>query len=145
MSTRWTVTFDCAQPTALAAFWRLALGYAEGSPPAGFASWPEWFAHVGVPPEEWDDGAYIEDPDGIGPAISFRKVPRPKAATNRVHLDVQAGGGREQPWQVRWPLVTGAVERLTAAGATVIRQEMQDGTPGHVVMADPEGNEFCVL
>jgi predicted enzyme related to lactoylglutathione lyase len=41
--------------------------------------------------------------------------------------------------------VTEAVERLTAAGATVIREEMQDGTPDHVVMADPEGNEFCVL
>lgn len=78
MSTRWTVTFDCAQPAALAAFWRLALGYAEGSPPAGFASWPEWFAHMGVRPQEWDDGAYIEDPDGIAPAISFLKVPEPK-------------------------------------------------------------------
>jgi Glyoxalase-like domain len=142
MSTRWTVTFDCAQPTALAAFWRLALGYAEGSPPAGFASWPEWFAHMGVPPEEWDDRAYIEDPDGIGPAISFLKVPEPKVAKNRVHLDVQAGGGREQPWQIRWPLVREAVERLTAAGATVIREEMQDGTPDHIVMADPEGNEL---
>ena len=145
MSTRWTVTLECAQPTALAAFWRLALGYAEGSPPAGFASWPEWFAHMGVPPQQWDDGACIQDPDGIGPAISFLKVPEPKAAKNRVHLDVQAGGGREQPWQIRWPLVTEAVERLTAAGATVIREEMQDGTPDHVVMADSEGNEFCVL
>jgi len=145
MSTRWTVTLECAQPTALAAFWRLALGYAEGSPPAGFASWHEWFAHMGVPPEEWHDGAYIQDPDGMGPATSFLKVPEPKVARNRVHLDVQAGGGREQPWQIRWPLVTEAVERLTAAGATVIREEMQDGTPDHVVMADSEGNEFCVL
>ena len=42
-------------------------------------------------------------------------------------------------------LVTEAVERLTAAGATVIREEMQDGTLDHVVMADPEGNEFCML
>jgi glyoxalase superfamily protein len=41
--------------------------------------------------------------------------------------------------------VTEAVERLTAAGATVIREEMQDGTPDHVLMAGPEGNEFCVL
>jgi predicted enzyme related to lactoylglutathione lyase len=38
------------------------------------------------------------------------------------------------------------VERLTKAGGTVIHQdEMADGTPDHVVMADPEGNEFCVL
>lgn len=97
---------------------------------------------MGVPPEEWDDGAYIEDPAGIGPAISFLKVPEPKVAKNRVHLDVQAGGDREQPWQIRWPLVREAVERLTAAGATVIREEMQDGTPDHIVMADPEGNEL---
>lgn len=128
MSTRWTVTFDFAQPAALAAFWRLALGYAEGSPPTGFASWPECSAHMGVPPGESGDGAYIEDPDGIGPAISFLRVPEPKLAKNRVHLDVQAGGGREQSWQIWWPLVTEAVDRLTAADATVIREEMQDGT-----------------
>jgi len=47
--------------------------------------------------------------------------------------------------EVRWPRVTEAVERLTAAGATVIREDVQDGIPDHVVMADPEGNEFCVL
>jgi hypothetical protein len=145
MSTKWTVTFDCADPAALAAFWRLALGYVEGSPPGGFASWPEYLAHMGVPPQEWDDGAYIEDPDGVGPGISFLKVPGAKVAKNRVHLDVQAGGGRSEPWQARWPRVRAAVERLTAAGATVIREDMQDGTPDHMVMADPEGNEFCVL
>jgi predicted enzyme related to lactoylglutathione lyase len=41
--------------------------------------------------------------------------------------------------------VTEAVERLTAAGGTVIHVYMQDGIPDHVVMADPEGNEFDVL
>ena len=66
-------------------------------------------------------------------------------AKNRVHLDVQAGGGRSEPWEIRWPRVAEAVERLTAAGATVIREDIQAGTPDHVVMADPEGNEFCVL
>jgi len=121
MSTQWTVTVDCAKPAGLAAFWRLALEYAEGSPPAGFASWAEWLAHAGVPPEERDDGAYIEDPGGVGPGISFLKVPEPKVVKNRVHLDVQAGGGRGEPWEIRWPRVTQAVERLTAAGATVIR------------------------
>ena len=145
MSTKWTVTFDCAHPAALAAFWRLALGYVDASPPEGFAGWPEWLVHVGVPPEEWDDGAYIEDPGGAGPSISFLKVPEPKVAKNRVHLDVQAGGGRGEPWAARWPRVTAAVERLSAAGATMIREDVQDGTPDHVVMADPEGNEFCVL
>jgi hypothetical protein len=45
-----------------------------------------------------------------------------------------------------WRLALGYVEAsLTAAGATVIREDIQAGTPDHVVMADPEGNEFCVL
>lgn len=145
MSTGWTVTVDCAAPAVLAAFWCLALGYVEALPPEGFASWPEWFAHYGVPKEEWGDGAYIEDPDGIQPRISFLKVPEPKVAKNRVHFDVQAGGGRHVPQEVRWPRVDAAVARLAAAGATVIREDAQDGIPDHVVMADPEGNEFCVL
>jgi len=85
------VTFDCAHPAALAAFWRLALGYVDASPPEGFASWPEWLADVGVPPDEWDVGAYIEDPEGVRPSISFLKVPEPKVAKNRVHLAVQDG------------------------------------------------------
>src|ERR1022692_4811665 len=93
MSAKWTVTIDCAHPARLAAFWRLALGYVEGSPPEGFASRAEWLTHAGVPPQERDDGAYIEDPGGAGPGISFLKVPEPKVAKNRVHLDVQPGGG----------------------------------------------------
>ena len=97
MSTRWTVTFNCAHPAALAVFWRVALGYVESSPPTGFASWPERYAHVGVPPQQWDDEDNIGDPDGMGRAISFLKVREPNVAKNRVHLDVQAGDGRGQP------------------------------------------------
>ncbi len=145
MSTAWTVTFDCADPSVMAAFWCRALGYVESAPPEGFASWQEWLAHVGVPPEEWGDGAYIEDPEGLRPGISFLKVPEPKTAKNRVHLDIQAGGGRSEPWAVRWPRVLETVQRLTAAGATVIREDVQDGVPDHFVMADPEGNEFRVV
>jgi catechol 2,3-dioxygenase-like lactoylglutathione lyase family enzyme len=145
MSTAWTITFDCADPAALAAFWCQALGYEAGPPPAGFATWDEYLARVGVPPEEWGDGAYIEDPAGLRPAISFLKVPEAKAAKNRVHLDVQAGGGRGEPQEVRWARVLAAVPRLTAAGATVVREDWQDGVPDHYVMADPEGNEFCVV
>jgi hypothetical protein len=145
MTTRWTVTVDCRQPAELAAFWCLALGYVEAPPPAGFESWQEWLIHFGVPPDEWDDGAYIQDPDEVLPGISFLKVPEPKVAKNRLHLDVQVGGGRGEAWEVRWPRVTQRVEQLLAAGATVIREDAQDGTPDHVVMADPEGNEFCVL
>lgn len=145
VSVKWAVTMDCADPARLASFWKLALGYVDAPVPDGFASWPDWFSAFGVPPEEWDDGAYIVDPDGVHPSISLLKVPEPKSAKNRVHLDVQVGGGRSQPWEVRWARVTEAVGRLTAAGATVIREDVQDGVPDHVVMADPEGNEFDLL
>ncbi|WJV47390.1 VOC family protein [Streptomyces flavofungini] len=144
-STPWTLTFDCAHPGELARFWALALGYVEKPPPAGFASWEEWLERHGVPEEEWDEGAYLADPDGRRPSISFLKVPEGKVVKNRVHLDLRVGGGRETPWEVRWPLVTAAVARLTAAGASVVGEHELDGRPDHVVMADPEGNEFCVV
>ena len=41
MSTAWTITFDCVNPASLAAFWCRALGYVEGAPPAGSATWEE--------------------------------------------------------------------------------------------------------
>jgi Glyoxalase-like domain len=71
--------------------------------------------------------------------------PEPKTAKNRVHLDVQAGGGRGGPQEVRWARVLAAVRRLTEAGAAVIREDLQGRVPDHFVMADPEGNEFCVV
>jgi hypothetical protein len=142
----WTLTIDCESPAVLAAFWALALGYVEASPPKGFESWQDWFTRLGVPQDEWDDSAAIEDPDGLRPRISFLKVPESKAVKNRMHLDVQVGGGRAEPLETRWARVTAAVARLTAAGATVVREDtLDDGRPDHVVMADPEGNEFCVL
>jgi hypothetical protein len=129
----------------IAAFWAFALGYVEPPPPNGFATWEDWLRHHNVPEDEWDDGAYLFDPDGVGPKLSFMRVPEGKTAKNRLHLDVQAGGGREVPWDVRWPRVTAAVERLVGAGATVVRQHDLDGRPDHIEMLDPEGNEFCVL
>lgn len=145
MSTKWTVTIDCAKPQELAKFWALALGYVEKPPPAGFDSWAAWFTHQGIPEAEWDDGAYLSDPDGSGPTLSFLKVPESKTAKNRLHLDLQVGGGRTTPWDIRWPRVVAAVEKLTAAGATVVREHEMQGKPDHVEMADPEGNEFCVV
>lgn len=145
MSTAWTITFDCTDPAVLAAFWCRALGYVAAVPPAGSATWEEWLASAGVPREEWGDGAYIEDPEGLRPGISFLKVPEPKAAKNRVHLDVQAGGGRGEPQEVRWARVLEAVRVLTEAGAFVIHESRQNGIPDHFVMGDPEDNEFCVV
>ncbi|WP_030512154.1 VOC family protein [Microbispora rosea] len=145
MATRWSLTIDCAQPAKLARFWALALGYAEKPAPAGFETWEDWFAHHDIPEEEWGEGAYLSDPDGVGPDVSFLRVPESKVVKNRLHLDIQVGGGRSTRWEVRWPRVAEAVERLTAAGATVIRQDELQGRPDLVVMADPEGNEFCLV
>ncbi len=145
MATAWTLTFDCAHPATVARFWALALGYVEKPPPAGFETWDDWFDLHDVPAAERDDGAYLSDPDGVAPTLAFLKVPEPKVAKNRVHLDVQVGGGRGTPWEVRWPRVAAAVERLTAAGATVLCEDVWEGRPDNVVMADLEGNEFCVL
>jgi hypothetical protein len=146
MATTWTVTFDCAHPPTVARFWAFALGYVEKPPPEGFTTWGEWFREFSVPEEEWDDGAYLSDPDGSLPSLSFLRVPEPKVVKNRVHLDIQAGGGRRTPIEVRWPRVLEAVKRLTDAGATALHEDrLADGTPDHVLMADPEGNEFCVL
>jgi glyoxalase superfamily protein len=145
MTTPWSLTIDCARPSLVAAFWAFALGYVEPPPPNGFTTWEDWFRHHDVPESEWDDGAYLVDPEGVRPRLSFMRVPESKAAKNRLHLDVQAGGGRETPWDVRWPRVLAAVERLTEAGATVVREHESGGKPDHIEMRDPEGNEFCVL
>ena len=145
MSTPWTLTFDAAEPGRLAAFWKVALGYVDAPPPQGFTSWEDWLVRLGVPEDEWDDGASIADPEGLRPSIGFLKVPEGKTAKNRIHLDVQVGGGRGGPWEVRWARVIEAAERLTAAGAVVIERSDNDGVPDHMVMADPEGNEFCVV
>ena len=132
---------DCARPSVVAAFWAFALGYVEPPPPVDFASWQDWFRSQGVPEDEWDDGASLVDPAGVLPRLSFLKVPEPKAAKNRLHVDLQVAGGRALPDDVRWPRITATVERLVAAGGSVVHTHGRD----HVVMADPEGNEFCVV
>lgn len=145
MSQEWTLTFDCERARALAEFWKTALGYVDAPPPQGWATWGDWLREFDVPADEWDDGASIVDPDGTRARISFLKVPEPKTAKNRIHLDVQAGGGRHQPSEVRWPRIEAMVGRLTAAGGTVVREHAHDGRTDHVVRTDPEGNEFCVV
>jgi len=145
MTTAWSMTFDCADAPSLAAFWREALGYADATPPRGWDTWEEWLTHFEVPEDEWEDGACLEDPNGRLPRISFLKVPEGKVAKNRLHLDLQVSGGRDQPQDVRRSRITEMVERLVAAGGSVSREDVFDGALDHVVMADPEGNEFCVV
>ncbi|GHF11930.1 hypothetical protein GCM10017786_52270 [Amycolatopsis deserti] len=138
------ITFDCADPAALSAFWAEALGYQLQAPPAGFESWEQALEAMGVPPERRNDASAVVDPDGTGPRLFFQKVPEGKTAKNRVHLDVRAGPGLQG--DERMAALEAEAERLTTHGAK--RLERHEPSPplafGHIIMADPEGNEFCL-
>ena len=138
MAFRIDLTLDCANPTQLAEFWKLALGYEDEPPPAPFATRQEWLEQFDLSDDDSDDAAWLCDPAGAGPRLSLLQVREPKVAKNRLHIDVRvAGQGSDQE---RWARITEAVDRLSAAGATPLREF----SGHHVVMADPEGNEFCV-
>jgi hypothetical protein len=136
------VTFDAANPPALADFWALALGYQHEPPPKGFTSWLEWAASVGIPEANWDDNRALIDPDGTGPRLFFQRVPEPKTAKNRVHLDVRAAPGVTDPDERKRRLWAHA-DTLVDAGASVVG-EMEERGQYWIVMQDPEGNEFCL-
>ena len=146
MATRMQVTIDCADPGRLARFWATALGYRLEEPPDGFASWQEYWVSRGLPPEEVEDGYdSIVDPDGVGPRVWFQPVPEAKVVKNRVHLDLDVGGGRTAPLAERRRRVDTEADRLVAAGATRFRVLSEEGVDHYgVVMQDPEGNEFCL-
>ncbi|MEU4371264.1 VOC family protein [Micromonospora chersina] len=138
------ITFDCADPAALATFWATTLGYRLQDPPGGFASWEEALDAMGVPPERRNDASAVVDPAGTGPRLFFQRVPEGKQVKNRVHLDVRAAPGLSG--DARMAALEAEAERLVSHGAT--RLERHEPAPplgaGHLVMADPEGNEFCL-
>ncbi len=144
MATRIQVVFDCADPAAQAAFWAEALHYRLPDPPDGFVTWNEWAAANGIPEESWNDFAAAEDPDGSGPRLFFQKVPEGKTAKNRMHMDLNIGGGREVAVEERKKRVWAEVERLKALGAGDSRGAMEKQGEFWVRMNDPEGNEFCL-
>ena len=132
------LTLDCADARAVAPFWKLALGYVDEPAPAPFQNRGEWLASYGVPADEWDTGAWLCDPEGVGPRLSILPVPEAKIAKNRLHMDIRipSEGSEDE----RWERLTAFVDSLANAGGRVLHPY-----PGHhVVMADPEGNEFCV-
>ena len=137
------VTFDAADPPALAAFWGEVVGYVEQDPPEGFDSWEAWAVANDLPREEWGNYDARVDPDGVGPRLYFQRVPEPKTAKNRVHLDLSVSGGRGTPMEEIRRNVAAAVERAVAAGATKLR-EVDERGEHWVVLQDPEGNEFCL-
>ncbi|TWJ12960.1 putative enzyme related to lactoylglutathione lyase [Stackebrandtia albiflava] len=79
-----------------------------------------------------DHEAVIEFPDG--PNLFFQRVPEPKTVKNRVHVCLRPSRLRELE-----------VARLVDVGATVVSDHRTPDGAGWVVLADPEGNEFCVL
>jgi predicted enzyme related to lactoylglutathione lyase len=140
------LTFDCADAPRLAAFWALALGYEPAPPPTGWSTWESWFVDQGVPEDERSDGATIGDPAGAGPRIGFLTVQEPKTAKNRLHLDLHVSGGRHVPQHLRVERITAKVDVLVNAGASVQQEHLTSGGGlDHVVLQDPEGNEFCVV
>jgi Glyoxalase-like domain len=81
-----------------------------------------------------DEETAIRAPDGTGPFITWGPPVPPKGAKNRLHLDIAPPDRGDQRAEV---------ERLVSLGAT--RIEIGQGDVDRVVMADPDGNEFCVL
>jgi len=95
---------------------------------------PFWMEALGyVRLEEGEPIALIKGEGGVeGPVILLQRVPEPKVGKNRMHLDIHT------------PDLDGEVDRLIALGATRLEGEQGDRGWCWIVMADPEGNEFCV-
>ncbi|GAA4624078.1 VOC family protein [Actinoallomurus vinaceus] len=133
------LTFDATNARLLGEFWKRALGYVDEPPPAPFKTRAEWLAQFDLPEDESDeDGAWLCDPDGVGPRLSILAVPEPKTAKNRLHIDIRVLG-HGTPSE-RWERIRAEAARLVRAGGSVL----EEFEGHHIVMADPEGNEFCV-
>jgi predicted enzyme related to lactoylglutathione lyase len=111
------VCIDCHDPSRLAKFWEEALG------------WRRTY--------EQDDEVVLEPPagsaeDGVVPDLLFLRVPEDKTIKNRLHFDLRPDDQ------------SAAVRRLLGLGARHVSIG-QAPDSSWVVLADPEGNEFCVL
>ncbi|ANN15071.1 hypothetical protein SD37_04940 [Amycolatopsis orientalis] len=115
------VVFDCHHPASLARFWAAALDGYEVAPYDEEEL--ERLRSLGLSGPEDDPSVLVEA--STGPRLFFNLVPEGKIAKNRVHLDLTGDD----------------VERLVALGAKVLAHP-EDGL---VVLADPEGNEFCLV
>jgi len=147
VAVRFQLVIDCANPDRLARFWADALGYELAPPPAGFATWNDYYRDLGIPDEDLAEGAdRISDPHGQGPSIWFHIVTETKTVKNRLHLDLHASGERADPIQTRKQRVDAEARRLLELGATTVGALMEDGILDHyaVGMKDPEGNEFDI-
>jgi hypothetical protein len=133
------VTFDCADPHAMARFWAEALGY-EKEDHSSFVG--QLLEDGALEPEgtvevdggrQFADVSACRDPAGQGPRIFFQRVPETKASKNRVHLDLHVGPERYEA----------EAERMEMLGARRLWYSDDRGASCWT-MADIEGNEFCV-
>jgi hypothetical protein len=135
------VTFDCANPRAVAQFWKEVLGYVDPPVPPGFESWDAFDATL--PADRQGSAWACQDPDGVGPRLFFQRVPEPKTVKNRVHLDVRVGTGLTGDERVA--ALEAEADRLEALGAKRLRLLPADEEDEScLVMQDVEGNEFCL-
>ncbi|AYF26147.1 glyoxalase [Micromonospora tulbaghiae] len=112
-------TVDCADAYALSRWWASVLDYRED---------PD------DPNEPGHEEYMIYSPDGRH-RLLFIEVPDAKQVKNRIHLDLRpVEGTRDEE-----------LARLTGLGATVVADRRSSDGTGWVVLADPEGNEFCIL
>jgi predicted enzyme related to lactoylglutathione lyase len=113
------LVIDAADPSALAAFWAAALDWEVAADEADEAAvWP----------------AGLNYPSPAALPLVFVPVREPKTGKNRLHLDLSTTSQQHQAAEV---------ERMLALGAT--RADIGQGDVPWEVLADPEGNEFCVL
>ena len=110
---------DAAEPARLARFWAAALGWQAGDEEDGAV-------------DVWPGGYSYPDPAAL--PLVFVPVPEPKSVKNRVHLDLATESAAHQAAEV---------DRLLRLGA--VRADIGQGDVPWQVLADPEGNEFCVL
>ena len=143
MANAFQVTFDAASPRRLGDFYCEVLGYVEQPPPPGFATWDDALDSMGIDRSDPDRAYAIVDPAGNGARVFFQKVPEGKTVKNRVHLDVRAAPGLQG--EERMTALEAEAERLIGLGATRIQRHEPGGvSAGHIIMGDPEGNEFCL-
>jgi hypothetical protein len=138
MLTSIDLTLDCADPELLALFWKSAVGYVDEPPPSPFSTREEWLAQFDDEDDDGMGGAWLHDPNGNAPRLSLLQVPEPKTVKNRLHLDLRVSGHGTS--EHKWSQITDEAARLCRIGALVL----QEFTGHHIVMADPEGNEFCI-
>jgi len=135
------VTFDCASPRAVAEFWKAVLGYVDPPVPPGFDSWAAYEASL--PAESQDASWACQDPEGVGPRLYFQRVPEAKTVKNRVHLDVRVGTGLTGDEKLA--ALEAEAARLEPLGARRLQLLLADEeNESCLVMADVEGNEFCL-